>query len=101
ERGVRVRAVLRAPFADGTDEVRLCGLLGHGRQILRPGRLRSSRGPLRNPAGPMDGRLAASQTDYLRIPRSADVSASENAGRENSRSAYFMSGAAGFGMTWR
>ena len=35
---------------------------------------------------------------YLRIPRSADVSASENAGRANSRSAYFMSGAACFGI---
>jgi len=35
---------------------------------------------------------------YFRIPRSADVSASENAGRANSRSAYFMSGAACFGI---
>ena len=35
---------------------------------------------------------------YLRIPRSAEVSASENAGRANSRSAYFMSGAACFGI---
>ena len=34
---------------------------------------------------------------YFRIPRSADVSASMNAGRENSLSAYFISGAAGLG----
>ncbi len=35
---------------------------------------------------------------YLRIPRSADVSASEKAGRANRRSAYFISGAACFGI---
>ena len=35
---------------------------------------------------------------HLRMPRSADVSASENAGRANSRSAYFMSGAACLGI---
>ena len=35
---------------------------------------------------------------YFRMPRSAEVRASENAGRANSRSAYFSSGAACFGM---
>lgn len=35
---------------------------------------------------------------YFRMPRSAEVSASENAGRANRRSAYFMSGAAVFGI---
>ena len=34
---------------------------------------------------------------YFLIPLSALVSASMNAGRENSRSAYFISGAAGLG----
>src|SRR3954470_5013128 len=35
---------------------------------------------------------------HLRMPRSADVSASENAGRANRRSAYFISGAACLGI---
>ncbi len=35
---------------------------------------------------------------YFRIPRSALVSASENAGRANSRSAYLSSGAACLGI---
>ena len=48
-----------------------------------------NRGWLRNPL--------LDKMRHLRIPRSADVSASMNAGRENSRSAYFMSGAAGLG----
>ena len=34
---------------------------------------------------------------YFLIPRSAEVSASMKAGRENNRSAYFMRGAAGLG----
>jgi hypothetical protein len=41
--------------------------------------------------------LAPGQLRHLRMPRSALVSASMNAGRENSRSAYFISGAACFG----
>jgi hypothetical protein len=48
------------------------------------------------PAGCADG--ASSETRYLRMPRSAEVSASENAGRANRRSAYFISGAACFGI---
>ena len=44
------------------------------------------------------GTIASNRNAYLRIPRSAEVSASENAGRANSRSAYFMSGAAVFGI---
>src|SRR5438552_1071538 len=40
---------------------------------------------------------AAGSRRYLRIPRSAEVSASMNAGRENHRPEYFISGAAGFG----
>jgi hypothetical protein len=43
-------------------------------------------------------RPACKADAYFRIPRSAEVKASENAGRENSRSAYFMSGAACFGI---
>jgi hypothetical protein len=35
---------------------------------------------------------------HLRMPRSAEVSASEKAGRANSRSAYFISGAACLGI---
>ena len=35
---------------------------------------------------------------HFRMPRSAEVSASENAGRANSRSAYFISGAACLGI---
>jgi hypothetical protein len=42
--------------------------------------------------------IASNRNAYLRIPRSAEVSASEKAGRANSRSAYFMSGAAVFGI---
>jgi hypothetical protein len=44
------------------------------------------------------GPIASNRNAYLRIPRSAEVSASENAGRANSRSAYFMSGAAVLGI---
>src|SRR5437773_7104081 len=43
-------------------------------------------------------RLALGGIRHLRIPRSAEVSASENAGRVNRRSAYFISGAACFGI---
>jgi hypothetical protein len=45
----------------------------------------------------LQGGVAAENVGYFRIPRSAEVSASMNAGRENSRSEYFMSGAAGLG----
>jgi len=41
--------------------------------------------------------LALERMRHFLMPRSADVSASMNAGRENSRSAYFISGAAGLG----
>jgi len=43
------------------------------------------------------GPLAGLSRGYFLIPLSALVSASMNACRENSRSAYFISGAAGFG----
>lgn len=53
-------------------------------------------------AGALDprcaGPLAGCSRRYFLIPRSAEVSASENAGRANSRSAYFMRGAACLGM---
>jgi hypothetical protein len=52
-------------------------------------------GPLLRP--PASYPHAADSRRYLRIPLSALVRASMNAGRENSRSAYFMSGAAGLG----
>src|SRR5690349_10785012 len=42
--------------------------------------------------------LASKRDAYFRIPRSAEVSASENAGRAKSRSAYFISGAACLGI---
>ena len=44
------------------------------------------------------GTIASNRSAYLRIPRSAEVSASENAGRAHSRSAYFIKGAAVFGI---
>ena len=47
--------------------------------------------------GPTGG-AARGHADQRRMPRSADVSASENAGRANRRSAYFISGAAVFGI---
>ena len=56
------------------------------RAATRPSGLRSALG------------LARRARAYFRIPRSAEVSASENAGRANSRSAYFISGAAGLGI---
>src|SRR5258708_34921900 len=87
DREIWRQAVVRAPFADGADEVGLGGLLGHGIRIRQPP------GHAREPGADP----AISDQDYLRIPRSAEVSASMNAGREKSRSAYFISGAAGFG----
>src|SRR4029077_19648075 len=90
DREVRRQRVIRAPFADGADQVRLGGLLGHGGRILRAAAA-SARVlfPGARPAG-IRYRLSC----YFLIPRSADVRASENAGRANRRSAYFMSGAA-------
>ena len=88
-REVGREAVVRAPFADGADEVRLGGLLGHGEEdITRGGRRRQcAAADIALPPG------------HFRMPRSAEVSASEKAGRANSRSAYFISGAACFGIT--
>jgi len=94
-REIRRQTVVGAPFADRADQVGLGGLLGHGASI-QIGR------PAVNPVGTGSIRRARATASggsrgYLRIPRSADVNASMNAGRENRRSAYFISGAAGFG----
>ena len=83
-----MRPLSRAPLADGANQIRFCGLLGHGGKILRT----------RRPQGGARVQADCLRQRYLRIPRSADVSASENAGRANSRSAYFISGAACFGI---
>src|SRR5439155_7162003 len=74
----------------------------------RPRNDKSGRGQIPRRYAPRDdesvsnrcdaSRLALGRIRHLRIPRSAEVSASENAGRVNKRSAYFISGAACFGI---
>ena len=64
-REVGRRAVVRAPFADGADQVGLGGLLGHGGRIVRG-----------NPDAQGGGRAGPSAPalpDHLRMPRSAEV----------------------------
>ena len=68
------------------DRVHYAGSRFRGDDEAVPGR--------RDPSG-----VAPGQLRHLRIPRSALVSASINAGRENRRSAYFIKGAACLG-TW-
>ena len=89
------------PVKDGafTRRRRLPALLQAARKHPCAGRRRRNVGPFYDsPPKGRPQRDACKADAYLRIPRSAEVSASENAGRENSRSAYFMSGAACFGI---